>query len=110
MYLNGIGFRITGNYQSGSRVDGGALAGATDLRFNDIATLGMRTFVTLDNIRKLTEAVPFLKGSRLRVSIDNIFNAQQRVTNQAGEVPLRFQPGFIDPQGRVISVSFRKRF
>ncbi len=52
----------------------------------------------------------FLKGSRLRLSVDNIFNAQQRVTTQDGTVPLRYQPGFIDPQGRVISLSFRKRF
>lgn len=110
LFLNGIGLRFTGNYQSGSRVDGGGLVGSTDLRFNDIATFGMRAFVNFDNKPKLTEAVPFLKGSRLRLGIDNIFNAQQRVTNEAGEVPLRYQPGFIDPQGRVVSLSFRKRF
>lgn len=110
LFLNGIGLRFTGNYQSGSRVDGGGLVGATDLRFNDIATFGMRAFVNFDNKPKLTEAVPFLKGSRLRLGIDNIFNAQQRVTNEAGEIPLRYQPGFIDPQGRVVSLSFRKRF
>lgn len=110
LFLNGIGLRFTGNYQSGSRVDGGVLPGATDLRFHDIATFGMRAFVNLDNKPKLTEAVPFLKGSRIRLGIDNIFNAQQRVTTDAGEVPLRYQPGFIDPQGRVVSLSFRKRF
>lgn len=110
LFLNGVGLRFTGNYQSGSRVDGGGLAGSTDLRFNDIATFGMRAFVNFDNKPKLTEALPILKGGRLRLGIDNIFNAQQRVTNEAGEVPLRYQPGFIDPQGRVVSLSFRKRF
>jgi iron complex outermembrane receptor protein len=110
LFLNGVGLRFTGNYQSGSRVDGGGLVGSTDLRFNDIATFGLRAFVNLDNKPKLTEAVPFLKGGRLRFSIDNIFDAQQRVTAQDGTVPLRYQPGFIDPQGRVVSLSFRKRF
>lgn len=110
LFLNGVGLRFTGNYQSGSRVDGGSTAGATDLRFNDIATFGLRAFVNFDNKPKLTDAVPFLKGGRLRLSIDNIFNAQQRVTTEAGDVPLRYQPGFIDPQGRVVSLSFRKRF
>lgn len=110
LFLNGVGLRFSGNYQSGSRVDGGGLPGATDLRFNDIATVGLRTFINFDNKPKLTEAVPFLKGARLRFSIDNIFNAQQRVTTQDGVVPLRYQPGFIDPQGRVVSLSFRKRF
>ncbi len=110
LFLNGVGLRFTGNYQSGSRVDGGVLPGATDLRFNDIATFGMRAFVNFDNKPKLTEAVPFLKGARLRLGVDNIFNAQQRVTTDAGDVPLRYQAGFIDPQGRVVSLSFRKRF
>ena len=110
LFLNGIGLRFTGNYQSGSRVDGGTLAGATDLRFNDIATFGLRAFVNFDNKPTLTDALPFLKGSRLRFSIDNIFDAQQRVTTEAGDVPLRYQSGFIDPQGRVVSLSFRKRF
>ena len=110
VFLNGIGLRFTGNYQSGSRVDGGGLPGSTDLRFDDIATFGLRAFVNFDNKPQLTEALPFLKGSRLRLGVDNIFNAQQRVTNEAGEVPLRYQPGFIDPQGRVVSLSFRKRF
>ncbi len=110
LFLNGVGLRFTGNYQSGSRVDGGGLPGATDLRFNDIATFGMRAFVNLDNKPKLTDALPFLKGSRLRLGVDNIFNAQQRVTTDAGDVPLRYQAGFIDPQGRVVSLSFRKRF
>jgi iron complex outermembrane receptor protein len=110
LFLNGVGLRFTGNYQSGSRVDGGVLPGATDLRFNDIATFGMRAFVNFDNKPKLTESVPFLKGSRLRLGVDNIFNAQQRVTTDAGEIPLRYQAGFIDPQGRVVSLSFRKRF
>ncbi len=110
LFLNGVGLRFTGNYQSGSRVDGGVLPGATDLRFNDIATFGMRAFVNFDNKPKLTAAVPFLKGSRLRLGVDNIFNAQQRVTTDAGDIPLRYQAGFIDPQGSVVSLSFRKRF
>ncbi|GGB63751.1 TonB-dependent receptor [Blastomonas aquatica] len=110
LFLNGVGLRFSGNYQSGSRVDGGGLVGSTDLRFNEIATIGARAFINFDNKPQITEAVSFLKGSRLRLSIDNIFNAQQRVTTQDGTVPLRYQAGFIDPQGRVVSLSFRKRF
>jgi len=109
-FMNGIGLRVSGNYESGSRVDGGDLPGATDLSFHPIATLNLRAFINFDNRPGLTKAIPFLKGSRLRLAVDNLFDAQQRVTDDAGLVPLRYQPGFIEPRGRFVSLSFRKRF
>ena len=36
--------------------------------------------------------------------------AHQKVTDQNGVVPLRYQPYLIDPNGRSFSVSFRKLF
>jgi len=44
------------------------------------------------------------------VSIDNIFNTRQTVTDGTGGTPLRYQPDYLDPLGRTISVSFRKLF
>jgi hypothetical protein len=32
------------------------------------------------------------------------------VRDNNGAVPLSYQPGLLDPQGRVFEVSFRKRF
>src|SRR3546814_5219666 len=49
---------------------------------------------------KLTGDLPFLKNSRLRLSVDNLFDAQRKVTDASGIVPLSYQPGYTDSLGR----------
>jgi outer membrane receptor protein involved in Fe transport len=53
---------------------------------------------------------PFLRGTRVSIGIDNIFNTRRDVTDATGATPLRYQPGYLDPLGRTISISFRKLF
>ena len=105
---NGLGFRLQGEHETATRVNGG-LTGS-DLRFSDLTTLNLRVFMNLDNRGNLTEKVPFLKGGRLSFRIDNIFNDIQDVRDNSGMVPLRYQTGLIDPVGRYVELSFRKRF
>jgi hypothetical protein len=40
----------------------------------------------------------------------NLFDAQQKVTDQNGDIPLRYQAGYLDPTGRVFKIEFRKQF
>jgi hypothetical protein len=42
--------------------------------------------------------------------VTNLFDARQKVTDQNGLVPLRYQPYLIDPTGRSFQVEFRKLF
>lgn len=109
-FYRGFGLRLSGNYTGGSRIDASGLPGSTTLRFDPIATFNLRLFADLGRKEKLVEKVPFLKGSRLSLSVDNVFNAQQRVTDDTGAVPLRYQPGYLDPRGRVFEIEFRKQF
>ena len=60
--------------------------------------------------KSVIEAVPFLKGARLSLEVDNLFNTRQKVTDQNGIVPLSYQPAYMDPRGRVIGLDFRKTF
>lgn len=107
IFYKGMGVRLRGKYDSGSSVTGG---GAGDLKFGDLATFDLRFFVDLNQRPKLVEALPFLKGSRLRLSIDNVFDAQRRITDANGVVPLNYQPGYLDPLGRYIELEWRKTF
>lgn len=107
-FNNGIGFRINGEHQSATRVNGG-LAGS-DLRFSDLTTLNLRMFINLDDRGNLTQKFKFLKGSRIALRIDNIFDDIQDVRDSSGLIPLSYQPGFVDPIGRYIEIDFRKRF
>ncbi|AJA07898.1 TonB-dependent receptor [Sphingopyxis fribergensis] len=107
LFHNGMGVRLSAKYDSGSTVTGGT---AGDLKFGDLATFNLRFFVDLNQKAKLTEKLPFLKGSRLRLSVDNVFDAQRKITDANGIVPLNYQPGYIDPLGRYIELEWRKTF
>ncbi len=107
LFNKGMGVRLSAKYDSGSTVTGGT---AGDLKFGDLATFNLRFFVDLGQKPKLTEKLPFLKGSRLRLAVDNIFDAQRKITDANGRVPLNYQPGYIDPLGRYIELEWRKTF
>ena len=109
-FNNGIGIRVNADYKSATRVNGSGLPGSSDLFFGDIVTANARLFFDLSSREKLTEAIPFLKGSRIAIRVDNIFGGIQDVRDGNGDVPLSYQPGFVDPRGRFVEVSFRKTF
>ena len=109
-FHKGVGFRLQGNYRSGTTVNGSALLGSSDLRFSDLTTLSAFLFVNLDQRGTLTKSLPFLKGSRITVRVNNVLNDILDVRDENGLVPLGYQPGLIDPRGRVFELSFRKRF
>ncbi len=107
LFYKGIGARFGAKYDSGSTVAGGANG---DLRFHDLATFNLRVFADFNQMPKLTEDLPFLKNSRLRLSVNNVFDAQRKITDASGTVPLIYQPGYIDPRGRYVELQWRKAF
>lgn len=112
-FNNGLGIRINAAWQSGSFVRGGPVAGggiASDLRFSGLGTINARLFLNLDQRKKIVEAVPFLKGSRISLRVNNLTNDIRTVRDATGTVPLRYQPGYLDPLGRTVEISFRKLF
>ena len=107
-FNKGLGLRGSGNYTSGSTVDGSTAA--STLAFSSLLTLNLQVFVNFDARPKLTAAVPFLKASRLSFAVSNITGAIRGVRDATGAIPLSYQPGYLDPRGRVVGATFRKRF
>jgi outer membrane receptor protein involved in Fe transport len=106
----GIGLRLTGNWAAPTHVRGSGLPGSSDLRFGSTFKLDLRTFVDFNQKPRLLKSLPFLKGARLAIEVENLFDSRQRVTDANGIVPLSYQPDLIDPRGRVIQLDFRKMF
>ncbi|WP_066117409.1 TonB-dependent receptor [Blastomonas sp. CCH11-A4] len=52
----------------------------------------------------------WLKGMRASIGITNLFNTRPQVRDDAGTVPLSYQPAYLDPLGRTFSFSLRKLF
>jgi len=107
---SGYGLRLTGEWKSATHVTGTANIPSSQLRFGDLATVNVRLFANLSQMPSLVGKVPFLRGSRVQVSVDNLFNARQHVTDGNGLVPLAYRPAYMDPVGRSVRVSFRKLF
>jgi hypothetical protein len=106
-FNNGIGARLSANWQSGGEVTGGDNG---DLAFSPLLKVNFNLFANLGERLDLVTRYPWLRGTQLRVGVDNISNAKQRVRDAAGFVPVNYQPDLLDPQGRTVRVSIRKLF
>ena len=106
-FNNGFGARASANWRSGTSVE--SLTG-DDLRFSPYGTFDLRLFANLGEQFELVQKHPWLRGSSVRLNINNVFNSKPRVRDAAGDVPLNYQPDLLEPLGRTVMISFRKLF
>ncbi|MFC3714307.1 TonB-dependent receptor [Sphingoaurantiacus capsulatus] len=106
-FNNGIGVRLTGTWQSGSQVVGGP---SGDLDFAPLTKMDLRIFANLGEKPELVLQHPWLRGTQVRLGVDNLFDAKQKVRDGTGLTPINYQPDLLDAQGRTVSISFRKLF
>ena len=104
---NGVGIRLTGQWQSAATVAESASPGNGLLHFSSLATFNLRGFV---NLQQRIPKQSWARGTRLTLSVTNLLNQRQRVTNDAGVTPQAYSPGYVDPLGRTIALSIRKLF
>ena len=106
-FNNGLGARLSGNWQSGGEIG----SGTSELRFNSLARVNLNLFANLGDRFELVEKYPWLRGTQVRLGVQNILAARQRVRDAAGGLlPGSYQPDLLDPQGRTLSLSLRKLF
>ena len=107
-FPQGYGMRLSGRYTGAAELRGNGLPGSTDLFFGDIATFDIRLFADLGRVFKDEEGV--LKGARLSLRADNVFDARRSVTDSNGDTPAAFDPRRTDPIGRYLGIELRKVF
>lgn len=112
LFRNGVGGRLSANWKSATdvRVDPRGAPSPDDLRFSDLATFNLRLFANLGQQQSLVAKAPWLKGARISIGIDNLFDSRQDVRDRLGNVPIGYQADLLDPVGRRIEISFRKIF
>ncbi len=101
-----VGFRATANWQSSSGVSGASGLAGDNLNFGSLTTVNLRAF--LSPTPAMTLQRKWLRGTRVQLMVDNVFNQRQRVTDGTGITPIAYQPGFIDPLGRTVRITVRK--
>lgn len=80
------------------------------LEFSDRLQIDLAAFVNLGEIQKRATTRSLLQGMRLRFGIENLTNSRPAVMRANGTTPYLYQPAFLLPQGRMISISLRKQF
>lgn len=106
---NGVGLRLSGDWKSGTTVSD-PTSPTGDLTFSDIAKVDFRVFADLGARRELVTKHPILRGARVALALTNVFDQRIKVTDQTGRTPISYQPAYLDPVGRKISINFRKLF
>jgi outer membrane receptor protein involved in Fe transport len=105
----GYGAELNADWKSGTSVHEAQSAGG-DLDFSGIVKVNARIFADLSQRKTLLDRAPWLKGSRITLSVSNIFDQRVTVRDATGVTPLSFQPAYLDPQGRTWRIGFRKLF
>jgi hypothetical protein len=105
----GMGVLFNTAWHSATEVDGGSTATASTLHFSALSTLDLRLFANLEEV-PITKQHPWAKGLRVYLGATNLLNTHQEVRDATGATPVGFEPGYVDPLGRVVSLSVRKVF
>jgi hypothetical protein len=67
--------------------------------------VNLRLFAELGQQRALVSQYPWLRGTRVSLIVDNLFDSRLDVTNAAGETPIGYQPAYLDPLGRSVRIT-----
>jgi hypothetical protein len=109
-YNSGLGARLSADWQSATDVHAGSAGAPETLHFGSLAKFDLRLFADLGAQRDFVRKHEWAKGMRISLSVNNLFDSRQRVTNSTGATPITYQPDYLDPQGRTIRISIRKLF
>lgn len=107
---DGLRLRLDGSWESGTEVTTGVLGSSDRLSFGSLVKVGLAAQVDLNQQLGLLLKNPWLRGARISLRVDNLFDARRRVTDENGETPPAYEPNLLDPTGRVVRLSIRKQF
>ena len=74
---NGYGVRVSANWKSATKVEGGTPT--EDLIFSQIATANLRLWDNFGVQPKLVKAHPWLRGARLTLEVNNLFDTRPQL-------------------------------
>lgn len=110
LFYKGFGSFLQGSWNAPTRLDASGLPGTSDLRFGSVTNVNLNLFAEFSMMPGVVKAVPFLKGSRVSLRFQNLFDSVQKVTDASGSVPLSYQRDYLNPRGRIVEVELRKSF
>jgi iron complex outermembrane recepter protein len=96
-------------WTSPTEVVSGTQAAADILHFSALTTMDMGLLADLGKM-PATKSHSWAQGMRVSLAINNLLNTHQKVRDSTGATPTGFEPGYVDPLGRLLTLSVRKTF
>ncbi|MBO9712314.1 hypothetical protein [Sphingomonas sp.] len=100
----GHGLTFSAWYQTPNRIR--SPNPASDLRFSSVLKLNLGGYLNLHRVLK----GDWSKKMQLRLDIADLTDSHQRIRDGTGKIPARFQPDYLNPLGRTVTVTLRKSF
>ena len=109
IYHSGIGGALSAAWRSATTVSSNDPTAPDTLFFSALGTVDFRVFADFEHI-PATRNEAWAKGARLSLAVTNLFDQRQTVRDSTGATPVAFEPGYLDPAGRVVALSVPKVF
>ncbi len=109
VHENGFGFLLAAAWHSPTVVGSGNPDAPEPIDFSGLATADLRLFADLARLPP-TRNEAWATGARISLAVTNLLDTRQSVHDATGVTPIAFEPGLLDPPGRVIAITARKVF
>jgi hypothetical protein len=106
VFKSGMGAFLNGSWRNSYRLNGAT--SDKDLFFGEQSTFSLNVFADPTSRPDLIRAHPWLRGTRVQLQAQNLFDTRQDVHDRLGVTPQAYQPDYRDPIGRTVRISFRK--
>lgn len=106
----GAGVNLAAIWSSPARVDQSLADPKTALRVTPPTILNLSIFVNPDQLFPRLRDSAFTKGLKISLSVQNLLNDYRRVKLSDGSIPAGFSHDEVDPLGRSMRLTVRKRF
>jgi hypothetical protein len=108
-HRDGVGVLLAVAWRSPTVVGSGDPAASDPIYFSSLGTADLRVFLDLGHLPRMRSA-SWAQGARASLAVTNLFDRRQTVHDAFGATPTAFEPGFLDPLGRVLALTIRKVF
>ena len=108
-HRDGVGVLLAVSWRSPTVVGSGDPAAPDPIYFSSLGTADLRVFLDLGHLPWMRSA-SWAQGARASLAVTNLFDRRQTVHDADGATPTAFDPGFLDPLGRVLALTVRKVF
>jgi len=107
----GFGAVVDGSWQNGFRLrNPDSSGGASDFQHKAMTTVNLRLFAQPDRLLSSSPKPKWLSDLNVAFDIRNLFDTYRRVVLDDGSVPAGYRRYEVDPLGRTVQVTIRKRF